>query len=185
MDLADAVTRLPADAEVALRTWTRDDVPAMVRACADPGVQRFTMVPDDYTEAQAEGFVAYTAAAIAEGASAELAAVAADDRSDVLGAVGLVRIDADLEQAEVGYWTAPHARRRGVATRAIRLISAWAFAELSLTRLQLMPFAENVASQHVAERAGYRREGLLRSFYRAKPGLVDVVMYARLRGDPE
>jgi RimJ/RimL family protein N-acetyltransferase len=112
-----------------------------------------------------------------------LAVVDARDEDEVLGSVGLVRIDWDAEQAEVGYWTAPQARRRGVAVRAVRLLSTWSFAELGLTRLQLMPYAGNDASIRVAKRAGYTREGVLRAYSRSKRGLVDVVMFSLLRSD--
>jgi RimJ/RimL family protein N-acetyltransferase len=68
--------------------------------------------------------------------------------------------------------------------RAVRVLSAWAFAQLGLARLELTPFAGNGPSERVAERAGYTREGVLRSSHRSKIGLVDVVMYSLLRDDP-
>jgi RimJ/RimL family protein N-acetyltransferase len=183
MDLAAAISRLPADDLVALRPWRADDAPALAVACDDPDVQRWTLVPDRYTESDAEAFIAYATESLERGASVEVAMVAPADPRALLGSIGLLNIDWDREQAEVGYWTAAHARRRGVATRAVGLLSVWAFAELPLTRLHLTPFAANTASQRVAERAGYRREGLLRAYYRSKTGLEDVVMLSRLRDD--
>jgi RimJ/RimL family protein N-acetyltransferase len=183
MDLADALKRLPSDDAVALRPWGDEDVDALAAAGADPEIQRWTLVPDAYTRDDAVGFVAWTRQARAAGVSCELAVVDAADRARVLGSVGLVRIEWDLERAEVGYWTAPEARRRGVAQRAIRLLSRWAFDELPLARLQLTPFAENTGSLRVAERAGYTREGVLRRSYRSKAGLVDVVMFSMLRDE--
>ena len=174
----------PSDGVVALRPWRSADVPAMTAACRDPEIQRWTMVPDGYSEEQARGFVAHTEEARDAAASLELAVVDAANADDVLGAVGLVTIDWPGERADVGYWTAPHARRRGVAVRAVRLLSAWAFAHLGLVRLELTPYAGNGPSERVAERAGYTREGVLRSYFRSKTGLVDVVMYSLLRDDP-
>jgi RimJ/RimL family protein N-acetyltransferase len=174
----------PGDGVVALRPWRIADVPAMTAACRDDGIQRWTMVPDGYTEEQARAFVAHTDAARRADTSLELAVVDAANADDVLGAVGLVTIDWDRERAEVGYWTAPHARRRGVAVRAVRVLSGWAFADLGLVRLELTPYAGNGPSERVAERAGYTREGILRSYYRSKTGLVDVVMFSLLRDDP-
>jgi RimJ/RimL family protein N-acetyltransferase len=63
-----------------------------------------------------------------------------------LGAVGTV-----------GYWLLPEARGRGLATRSVRLISTWAFNELAMTQLGLVTDADNLASQRVAERSGFRR----------------------------
>jgi RimJ/RimL family protein N-acetyltransferase len=173
----------PSDEEVALRAWRESDVPAIAAACRDGDIQRWTMVPDDYTEDHAAAFVAYTEESREAGTSLELAVVEAADEAALLGAVGLVGIDWDREQAEIGYWTATGARRRGVAARAVGVLPGWAFAELGLSRLQLMPYAANEASARVADRAGYTREGVLRSYYKSKRGLVDVVMYSLLRGE--
>ncbi len=178
-----ALDPLPGDGVVALRAWRESDVPAITAACGDADVQRWTTVPQGYSEEDARAFVAHTHMSRDAGASLELAVVRSAEEDEVLGAAGLVTVDWDRAQAEIGYWTAPGARRRGVAVRAVRALSAWSFAELGLARLQLMPYADNGPSQRVAERAGYRREGVLRSFRRSKAGLVDVVMYSRLRDD--
>jgi RimJ/RimL family protein N-acetyltransferase len=169
------------DESLVLRPWRQDDVPALVQACRDPEIQRWTLVPDGYTEQLGREFVAYTDQAREAGTSVELAVTGAGD-GELLGSVGLVDIALDHERADIGYWTAPHARGRGVASGAVRLLSGWAFDTLPVTRLQLMPFAANEASQRVAERAGYEREGMLRRFYRAQTGMVDIVMYSQVRG---
>ena len=84
--------------------------------------------------------------------------------------------------AEIGYWIRAESRNRGVATRAVRLAAAWAFAEGDVLRLQLRADVGNTASQRVAENAGFQREGVLRSvrFSRRQQRRVDFVMYSRL-----
>lgn len=175
----------PSDGVVTLRPWRQSDVGAIVAACQDRDIQRWTMVPDAYSEDHARAFVAHGEASREAGRSLELAVVEAVEEDEVLGAVGLVQIDWERAQAALGYWTAPHARRRGVAVRAVRLLSAWSFRELGLIRLHLTPFAANGPSLRVAERAGYTREGVLRAYYKSKCGLVDVVMYSLLRSDDQ
>jgi [ribosomal protein S5]-alanine N-acetyltransferase len=64
-----------------------------------------------------------------------------------------------VRRGSVGYWLLPDARGQGLATRAVRLISRWAFEDLGLARLQLLAEPWNVASQRVAERSGFQREG--------------------------
>lgn len=72
--------------------------------------------------------------------------------------------------AEVGYWVRREARGRGYATRATRLVSESGIHELALSRIQLHAFPENVASQRVAEKAGFTREGILRSYREVRGG---------------
>ncbi len=73
---------------------------------------------------------------------------------------------ADLK-GEIGYWS----RDRGLAwERAARLLSTWALTGLGLERLELLANPENVASQRLAEGAGFTREGLLR-LYRRRHGV--------------
>jgi RimJ/RimL family protein N-acetyltransferase len=178
-----ALDPAPSDGAITLRPWRQSDVSAIAAACQDSDIQRWTMVPDGYSEDDARAFVAYAEASREAGTSLELAVVEALEEDEVLGAVGLVHIDWGRQQAALGYWTAPHARRRGVAVGAVRLLSTWSFTELELARLHLTPFAENGPSLLVAERAGYTREGVLRAYYKSKRGLVDVVMYSLLRSE--
>ena len=66
----------------------------------------------------------------------------------------------DDGRGSVGYWLLEDGRSKGRATRAVRLMASWALPEMRLGRLQLRT-DENVASQRVAERAGFAREGVL------------------------
>ena len=76
---------------------------------------------------------------------------------------------------------ASSARGRGVATRALRVLTDWAFAEFPLERIELLIDAENPASEVVAQRCGYTREGVLRWTY-LKPGMrSDTIVYSLLR----
>jgi RimJ/RimL family protein N-acetyltransferase len=59
--------------------------------------------------------------------------------------------------AEASYWTFPQHRRRGYATRAVRLLARWAFDELGVERIELHVEPDNAGSRRVAERAGFRR----------------------------
>jgi RimJ/RimL family protein N-acetyltransferase len=84
----------------------------------------------------------------------------------------------------VGYWVKDGARRRGVATRALELVSRWAIHELGVERLWLTTAPENAASQRVAVKAGFSREALLRAHVRFGNGRRDSVLYSLLATDP-
>lgn len=90
----------------------------------------------------------------------------------------------DQGLAEVGYWLGRQARGRGAATVSVRLVAGWAFHELGIKRISLQTAAENTASQRVAERAGFTREGLLRAWMRTAAGRRDSVMFSLLPDDP-
>src|SRR5436309_12782371 len=81
----------------------------------------------------------------------------------VIGSVGLRLSDPGHGVGEVGYWVSKEARGRGVASRAVRLVSAWALVDCGLARLQLRADDRNIPSQRVADKVGFTREGLRRS----------------------
>jgi [ribosomal protein S5]-alanine N-acetyltransferase len=103
-------------------------------------------------------------------------------RDEYLGEVALRLQNRSIANLE--YWLLPESRGGGRTTRAVRLVSTWAFEELGIARLQLWTEPENPASQRVAERSGFEREGLLRSNDEIAGRRVDSVLYARLPSDP-
>jgi RimJ/RimL family protein N-acetyltransferase len=166
-----------SDGVVTLRPFRLDDAPAVAAACSDPDIPRFTHVPENYAESDARAFIAATMRPEREERS--FAIVDADER--LLGAIGFRTPNPGT--GEIGYWLAADARGRGVATRAVRLVCEWAFRDLGLVRMQLLTHRENAASQKLAERCGFRREGVLRAWADMKEGRVDLVMYSLLPGE--
>ena len=71
--------------------------------------------------------------------------------------------DVERFSAEVGYWLGQACWGRGIGTEALRLFTSYAFDELGLLRIFALPFADNPASIRILEKAGYVREGTLRS----------------------
>lgn len=113
-------------------------------------------------------------------------AITATQGGGVLGSVSLHRIDPAQGDAEIGYWTAPGARRTGAAGRAVVMVCRWSFAVLPVDRIELFHAVQNVGSAGVARRAGFTLEGRLRQSYRYGDGLKrDELLWSRLRGDPE
>jgi RimJ/RimL family protein N-acetyltransferase len=175
-----------ADEVVALRPWRAEDAPAIAAAIdGDPEIARWLdQVPQPYGLDEAHAYVAACRRGWDEGTGASFAVLdPADGR--LLGSVGLRLADLPPGVAEAGYWVAREARGRGVATHALRLASQWLFREVDLERLQLRADALNVPSQRVAEKAGFTREGVLRSMhYNSRLGRrVDFVMFSLLRGE--
>ena len=83
--------------------------------------------------------------------------------------------------AGIGYWLVPDARGGGRATRAVGLLARWALAEAGVVRVEAHVEAGNHASQRVLERAGFRREALLRSYLAFPTRRADALVYALVR----
>jgi RimJ/RimL family protein N-acetyltransferase len=179
-----------ADGRVALRPLVAADADAVLAAVRDPDIPRFTAIPADHTLGSVAAWIASRPAAMAEGAGIDFAILDAGAGAGagaggrLVGSIGVGRSGDDARCAEAGYWVAAQARGRGIATAALRLVAAWALEELELARLQLTVHDDNVPSQRVAEAAGFRREGLLRALREQHGRRVDLLMYARLPGDP-
>jgi RimJ/RimL family protein N-acetyltransferase len=176
--------RLPlSDGVITLRMFELSDAPAIATACRDPDIVRWTFMPDGMTVSQARDWIERAHDGFHRARALRLAIVDAHDGS-FLGQAGIGRLDWQERVGEVFYWITPEARRRGAATRAARCISTWAFEALNLARVELTVDPENFVSQKVAERAGFTREGVLRSYQRFKDGRMDAVMFSRLPSDP-
>lgn len=167
---------------IILRSFCPDDAPWVATACNRPEMARFVRVlPSPYQAADADAFVRHAREAWDRGSSAPFAIMAAD--GEPLGAIELHFHPVDLGLAGVGYWLRPEGRRRGAATEALRLVSSWAFDTLHIERLSLITDPTNDASQRVAERVGYQREGLLRAWHPTRTGRRDSVMFSLLPSD--
>ena len=80
-----------------------------------------------------------------------------------VGEIGLYYQEPPTGQAMIGYSMMPAWRGAGYTTRAVRLLALWAFAETSVARLVAGTLPDNIGSQRVLQKAGFRREGYARS----------------------
>jgi RimJ/RimL family protein N-acetyltransferase len=104
------------------------------------------------------------------------------ETDEILGGVTIHQVNWELGQGEIGYWLFPHARGRGVATQAARFLAEHAF-EHGLERIEARVFAGNPESERVLERAGFTREGVLRSLPLRRGGRADMTLYSLLPGE--
>jgi RimJ/RimL family protein N-acetyltransferase len=169
------------DGPTLLRPWRDSDIPALAIAARDPLIARWTRVPENYTQHDARAFLLHRYDHLLAGTMAPYAIVGED--GELLGSISLMRIEDVHRRAEVGYWLAAGARGQGHATRALRLICAWGMGSLGLERIDLLAATGNTASQAVAQRAGFTREAVLRSYMTSKQGRLDMVAFGLLRGE--
>lgn len=100
------------------------------------------------------------------------------------GEIYLANADWHVPSIELGYFLIQAATGRGLATEAARRVSTFAFEHLQVERVDLQCRGDNIASQKVAMRAGFRLEGRQRLRHRKKDGtLVDRMWYGLLRSE--
>jgi RimJ/RimL family protein N-acetyltransferase len=146
-----------SDGVITLRAMTSADVDALVAACQDPEIARWTRVPVPYRRADALSWIAGSELELDAGVTIGWLAVDAEDR--LLASISVMQIDRAAGTGEIGYWVAREARGRGVATRAVRLVRDWAPAGLGLATLEIEVHEHNLASQAVARAAGFTEDG--------------------------
>ena len=169
------------DGYVRLRRPESDDVSWIAEACRDPDMHLWIPhLPYPYTEEDARDYLGYVNEGWARGISAVFAIVGAKS----LQPLGMIELRVPgTGLGDIGYWVRQEARGQGVATAALRLLTTWAIQKHKLQRVQLTTDPKNHASQTVAERAGFRREGLLRAWAATPQGRRDRVMFSFLPRD--
>lgn len=165
---------------VVLRAFEASDVPDLSAAFADDEIAHWNPGPEE------PGAAAQFVTDRNDWSDARHASWAVADLSGrLIGSVSLYKIDPDQKDAEIGYWTAPWARRRGYAARAVSLAAKFGFTELGLHRVHLYHAVKNPGSCAVAGAAGFVHEGTLRQSFRYADGAYhDEHLHARLSSDP-
>ncbi|WP_424213505.1 GNAT family N-acetyltransferase [Streptomyces sp. BI20] len=159
-----------------------DDTDTVYAACQDPEIQRWTVIPSPYTRADAVHFTDTLAAEGRRTGKDLVFAFRATEDGPLLGCVAVHRREHPLT-AEVGFWATPAARGRGLTVEALTALARWAFAELGLARLEWRAYLGNDASRAVAERVGFRVEGVQRAALVQRGELRDCLVGGLLAED--
>lgn len=161
-----------------LRAWTADDVPRPDQV-TDPDARRFMSnelpTPETFPAAlrRREQFA---------DRGEQLSWCIVDAETDrVLGNISLFAIDEGTAgNAEIGYWLWQEARGRGIAGEAVAAVVEHSFDTLGLTRLHAETDLENIASQRILLKAGFRLWGTDRAAYTNADGSVTDGAYFEL-----
>jgi RimJ/RimL family protein N-acetyltransferase len=169
------------DGVVSIRPWRNTDIGCVEQASHDHRIPQYTTVPEHYTREAALAYIARQHARLAAGEG--ICLVIADQRTDQ--AVGHINLMIRPQEgvAGIGYWIVPAARRRGSASRAVALITAWGLSAAHFARIEAWVEPGNLASQRILEINGYRREGKLRSYLTIGSRRADVLVYSRITAD--
>jgi len=171
---------LPSADGVLLRPFAAGDVAMLRDLATDPYVPLIGSLPADATEQQALDFIERQHSRWTTGVGYSFCVADLFD-GRALGTAGLWLGDLTHGRASAGYTVAPGARRRGVASRALRALTTFGWTLPELFRIELYVEPWNTGSIRTAEAVGYVREGLLRSHQPIGDRRVDMLLYAALR----
>jgi RimJ/RimL family protein N-acetyltransferase len=172
------------DGTITLRTPLPEDAQlhcqAVLESLAEAG-RWLEWVHDGYGPDESSAFIARAIAAHENGDMYEFHIV--DGKGTFLGGCGLNRLDTRFLKSNLGYWVRTSAAGRGVATAATRMLAGFGFEQLGLQRIEIIAAVDNLASQRVAEKAGARREGILRNGIRYHGRNIDAVCFSLIPAD--
>ena len=157
-----------------VREWAAEDLQPLVRHANNRNIwinlrDRF---PHPYTDAHGREFLSH----VVPQRAPTVWAIEVD--GEAAGGIGLVQLtDVERVSAEIGYWLGEQFWGRGVMTDALKAVTAEAFRQLDLRRIFALPFADNIGSIRVLEKAGYVLEGRMPQSA-IKAGIIrDQLMY--------
>jgi RimJ/RimL family protein N-acetyltransferase len=177
----DLVSETIRTERLLLRPFRPDDVDAVFRASQDPDTQRWIgQLPVPYRRGDARTFVEDVAPRERSDRTGLSVAIEAD--GELVGTGGIYFRGGRLGP-EIGYTVAPWARRRGYAAETAHALAEWGLG-LGAPRVHLYTDVGNAASQAVAVRAGFHREGVVRAALDYRDGSrADAVLFGRVAGD--
>ena len=136
-------------------------------------------LPYPYTEKDAEDFIRAMLSSDKDKTFAF--AITLDDK--VIGSIGVFRREnIHYRTAEMGYYIGEPYWGQGYMTEAVRQICDHVFNNTDIIRIFAEPFAYNIASCRVLEKAGFTYEGTLKCNAFKNGNIEDMKMYARLKG---
>ena len=168
---------------IVLRPLAGGDIPDVQLSCADELTQRWLPLLNPYTLQAAADYCTVIAPRFRESGGGIHLAMADAGSNQLLGSISLKKTDWQALTSEVGYWVSPWARGRGFAVEATRALAEWLLGRQGFERLELRAATGNTASQRVAEKAGFTREGILRNAGFIHGGRVDLAVYSMISND--
>ena len=163
-----------------IRKWKLSDAKDLAIALSNRKVQDNLRdgLPYPYTEQDGEDYISVMLSA--NGDETFAFAITVDNK--VVGSIGVFRQgNIHRQTAELGYYVAEEYWGKGIMTEAVKQICECVFDKSDIIRIYAEPFAYNIASCRVLEKAGFRYEGTLRSNAVKNGKVIDMKMYSLLK----
>ena len=167
---------------IILRPLKKSDVPSIFKYTKSADISRYTFVPSPNTVENIQTFIRKSRKFARKGTD-YVFGIVPHDSDEVVGTLGIHGVSAVHKKAEIGYWLAKKFRGRGIMPEAIGLVIKFCFNELKLQRLQAPTLPDNVISQKLLKKCGFKYEGRHRNYYRHRKRIKDAYMYAITKED--
>lgn len=161
--------------EFKLRPFTMNDVESLVKYANNPRIAEnlTNLFPHPYTHEHGKGFIEMSLS------HQPLRVHAISIEGEACGGIGVhPQTDVYCKNAELGYWLGEPFWGKGIITQAILQIIPYAFATFNITRLYARPFSKNIASQKVLEKAGFKKEAVLKNAFFKNGEYLDEIIYS-------
>lgn len=173
------------DGRIVLRPYRNEYVKATYQAIKESITDLAPWLPfahEDYSLKETRAWVKSRPAEWKKGASYEFAIFDAGDGT-IIGGCGLNGISEVGKSANLGYWVRTGYTGKGIAPAATLLLAKWGFEVLNLNRIEILVAVDNTRSLRVAEKAGAKREGILRNRITVRDKAYDAVMHSFIPGE--
>ena len=161
-----------------VRPWRKSDLDALLRYANNPKIAANLrdQFPHPYTRRDANEYLNYVRTMDVP------MSFAIEYVGEAMGGIGF-KLGADIARlsVEMGYWLGEPFWGRGIATRAVRASSEWAFESYKVVRIFATVFSQNAASIRVLEKSGFTLEGTLRRSAIKNGVILDQLMFAKVR----
>jgi ribosomal-protein-serine acetyltransferase len=171
--------------QVLLRPYRPDDVERIYEAVHESVKELQPWLPwcqANYSRADSESWIKSCDEAWIKGTACEFAILDAGSGA-YIGGCGLNQINPECKTANLGYWVRSNRTKQGVATKVTALLTDFGFHELKLNRIEMIIATGNKASQRVVEKAGAKREGILRNKITVHNRVLDTVVFSFIPQD--
>lgn len=165
---------------ILIREWKKSDAAALAAALSNKNILNNLRdgLPYPYTEIDAEEYIN----SVLDSDPNDTFAYAIDVDGRAVGNIGAFRQkNIHCRTAELGYYIAEEYWGKGIMTCAVRQLCKKLFAETDLLRIFAEPFAVNVGSRRVLEKAGFRLEGIMKNNAFKNGQVLDMALYAYTR----
>ena len=165
-----------------IRKWELSDARDLATALSNKKIQDNLRdgLPYPYTEQDGKEFISAMLAANEN----DTFAFAITVNGKVIGSIGAFRQgNIHRQTAELGYYIAEEYWGKGIMTEAVKQLCDYVFSNTDIIRIYAEPFAYNIGSCRVLEKAGFQYEGTLRSNALKNGNVFDMKMYSKLKTD--